>query len=154
MKIFICCLLILSFSNILFTQNNNLFESPKLYSKEGKYLGNVNKNPYDPNSISNPYGRYGSVYSSESINNPYGRYGSRYSSEGVTNPYSSTESPKIYGSGGTYLGRMNKNKYDSESTSNPYGKYGSPYSPTSINNPYSQYGSPFNPKSATSPYGR
>jgi len=53
----------------------------------GRYLGNVNSNPYDPNSISNPYGRYGSPYSPDSINNPYGQYGSPYSPNSVNNPY-------------------------------------------------------------------
>jgi hypothetical protein len=53
----------------------------------GRYLGNVNSNPYDPNSISNPYGQYGSPYSPDSINNPYGQYGSPYSPNSVNNPY-------------------------------------------------------------------
>jgi hypothetical protein len=61
--------------------------SPALYDREGKYLGNLNANRYDPNSVSNPYGRYGSPYSADSINNPHGRYGSPYSSESVNNPY-------------------------------------------------------------------
>ena len=37
-----------------------------------KYLGNLNQNPYDPNSVNNPYGQYGSKYSPDSIRNPYG----------------------------------------------------------------------------------
>lgn len=123
----------------------------KLYDKHGKYLGNVNNNPYDPNSISNPYGKYGSPYSSESINNPYSRYGSPYSSESATNPYS-YRSPRIYDKDGNYLGRYNSNKYDPESVSNPFSVYGSPYSPKSINNPYGEYGNPYNPNSVTYPY--
>jgi hypothetical protein len=62
-------------------------ESPALYSRDGKYLGNLNANKYDPNSVANPYGRYGSRHSPDSINNPHGQYGSRYSSESVNNPY-------------------------------------------------------------------
>ncbi len=58
----------------------------KLYSNDGKFLGNVNNNQYDPNSISNPYGRYGSEFSSDSINNPYSRYGNQYSNQYVPNP--------------------------------------------------------------------
>lgn len=53
----------------------------------GKYLGNLSANPYDPDSTSNPYGRYGSRYSQDSINNPYGQYGSPYSSDSANNPY-------------------------------------------------------------------
>lgn len=53
----------------------------------GKYLGNLSSNPYDPDSTSNPYGKYGSKYSPDSINNPYGRYGSKYSPDSPNNPY-------------------------------------------------------------------
>ena len=62
-------------------------QSPIIVSPDGKYLGNLNSNPYDPNSVSNPYGRYGSPYSADSINNPYGVYGSPYSTQSPNNPY-------------------------------------------------------------------
>jgi hypothetical protein len=39
--------------------------------QSGKYLGNLDANPYDQNSVSNPYGEFGSPYSQDSINNPY-----------------------------------------------------------------------------------
>ncbi len=58
-----------------------------VYAPDGTYLGELNRNPYDPNSISNPYGRYGSQYSPDSINNPYGVYGSPYSTQSPNNPY-------------------------------------------------------------------
>lgn len=48
---------------------------PKIYSSDGTYLGELSKNRYAPDSISNPYGRFGSKYSSDSINNRYGTYG-------------------------------------------------------------------------------
>ena len=60
--------------------------SPKLYDSDGNYRGNLNNNQFDPNSIANPYGRYGSQYSAESINNPYGA-GSQYNSDSPYNPY-------------------------------------------------------------------
>lgn len=69
--------------------------SPILIGEDGKYLGRLNSNIYDPESVSNPYGRYGSPYSPDSINNPYGKYGSPYSPYSVTNPYT-TQAPKIY----------------------------------------------------------
>ena len=65
-----------------------------LVSPSGKYLGNLSNNQYDPNSVSNPYGRYGSQYSPDSINNPYGKYGSQYSNQSANNPYA-TEAPRI-----------------------------------------------------------
>lgn len=49
-----------------------------LYADDGKYLGEMNANKYDSNSISNPYGRYGSPYSSESVNNLYRTSPQRY----------------------------------------------------------------------------
>jgi hypothetical protein len=61
-------------------------------SETGKYLGNLSANPYDQNSTSNPYGKYGSQYSNDSINNPYGKYGSPYSNDSSNNPYA-TSSP-------------------------------------------------------------
>jgi len=64
----------------------NDFNSPKMYDSQGGYHGNLNANPYDPNSVVNPYGRYGSPYSSDSINNPYGA-GSPYRQDSPTNPY-------------------------------------------------------------------
>lgn len=121
---------------------------PSLVGEDGVYLGTLSSNPYDPNSISNPYGRYGSRYSPDSIKNPYGMYGSRYSPYSATNPYT-TQAPKIVN---PYLGRLSANPYAPDSTSNRYGPYGSPYSRSSIMNPYGPYGSPFSPSSVTNPY--
>ena len=67
---------------------------------EHKYLGNLSANPYDTDSASNPYGKYGSKYSPDSVNNPYGTYGSKYSNQSANNP-SATDAPIIvnYGNG-------------------------------------------------------
>ena len=123
---------------------SGMAQSVYLYGNNGEYLGKVNQNPYDPDSICNPYGRYGSKYSSKSINNPYGRYGNPYSSESATNPYA-TQAPRMFGKTpdrkeSTYLGRLSRNPYAAESSSNPYGRYGSEYSSESIHNPYSTWG--------------
>jgi hypothetical protein len=67
-------------------------EPPKIYAQDGTYLGVLSSNPYMPDSTSNPYGKYGSQYSSTSINNPYGKYGSQYSLESIKNPYA-TKAP-------------------------------------------------------------
>lgn len=83
----------------------SLAQSPILVDPQsGQYLGNLNSNQYDPNSVSNPYGRYGSQYSPDSVNNPYGRYGSPYSPNSARNPYA-TQAPIIiapYSSGSNY----------------------------------------------------
>jgi len=67
----------------------------RIYGQDGTYLGRLNANRYDPESVANPYGRYGSAYSATSINNPYGAYGSAYSSQSARNPYTSTP-PIVY----------------------------------------------------------
>lgn len=54
---------------------------PKLYSS-GRYLGELSTDRYAPDSVSNPYGRYGSRYSPDSIHNPYGPYG-RYRTQTI-----------------------------------------------------------------------
>lgn len=59
----------------------------QLYSPQGKYLGNLNSNRFDPNSTSNQFGRYGSQFSPDSINNQFGRYGSQFSPDGVRNQF-------------------------------------------------------------------
>jgi len=104
-------------------------------SAEPKYLGNCNKDPFDQNSINNPYGTYGNPYSSDSVKNPYGEYGSKYSNKSVNNPYA-TDTPELYDQNGSYRGKLSANRFDPESVSNPYGQYGSRFSPDSINNSF------------------
>lgn len=65
--------------------------APEIYDPAtGKYLGNLNSNQYDPDSVNNSYGRYGNKYSPDSINNEYGKYGSKYSPDSPNNPYNTT----------------------------------------------------------------
>lgn len=80
----------LLFPTFAFAQEGLILIDPS----SGKYLGNLNSNQYDPNSVANPYGRYGSQYSQDSVNNPYGKYGSPYSSQSANNPYA-TQAPII-----------------------------------------------------------
>lgn len=61
-------------------------EAASLYAPDGTYFGELSANQFDPNSTSNPYGKYGQ-FSPTSINNPNGQYGSPYSTESVNNPY-------------------------------------------------------------------
>lgn len=81
---------------LLATSVTALADAPKIYSQDGKYLGNLSANQFDPDSVNNPYGQYGSEFSSESINNKFGRYGSEFSNESASNPYA-TEAPFIIG---------------------------------------------------------
>lgn len=73
---------------ILLTSVSVSAQPPHLVDRQtGKYLGNLSANKYDPNSTSNPFGRYGSQYSPDSINNSHGRYGSQHSNSSANNPY-------------------------------------------------------------------
>ena len=62
-------------------------QSPRIYAPDGTYLGNLNNNRFDPNSVSNPFGQYGSKFSPNSINNPFGQYGSPFSPNSVHNQF-------------------------------------------------------------------
>ena len=66
--------------------NSLAMDPPRLYDQEWNYRGKLSTNAYDPDSTSNPYGRYGSPYSPDSINNPFGA-GNPYSPSSPTNPY-------------------------------------------------------------------
>lgn len=68
-------------------------DSPQLYGSQGRFRGNLNSNRADPDSVANPYGRYGSKYSEDSINNRYGA-GTRYNSDSPNNRTS--EGLRIY----------------------------------------------------------
>ena len=62
--------------------------------KTGQYLGNLSTNQDDPDSVSNPHGRYGSKTSEDSINNINGKYGSPQSNDNMNNPYA-TNTPIV-----------------------------------------------------------
>lgn len=69
-------------------------QSPQIYAPDGTFLGNLNQNRFDPNSVSNPYGPYGSRFSPNSINNPFGQYGSQFSPNSVHNPFGTGAPPQ------------------------------------------------------------
>ncbi len=82
------------------------------------YIGNLNTNQFDPDSVHNKFGTYGNPYSSLSINNEYGQYGSPYSLYSANNPHT-LQAPRLYDSSGNFLGRLSANKFDIYSVTNP-----------------------------------
>lgn len=74
------------------------------------YLGCLNCDKYNSNSIWNAYGTYGSKYNSNSIWNAYGTYGSKYNSYSPWNSYSN-DSPVIVDKDGKFYGYFTTNKY-------------------------------------------
>ena len=48
----------------------NSSNSPHIYSPRGEYLGNLNNNQFDPNSVSNQFGA-GNPFRPNGVNNPF-----------------------------------------------------------------------------------
>lgn len=100
--------------------NNNLKEfdneyikllNCKIYSNDKKiFLGTINFNKYDNDSLANKYGTYGSQYSQISIFNKYGTYGSQYSSYSPFNEYTRTP-PIIVDNNSRVIGKLTANMY-------------------------------------------
>ena len=63
-------ILLLSVAIVFLTGDACLAGSPYLVAPNGQYLGNLNANPNDPNSVHNPNGMYGSPNSPYSATNP------------------------------------------------------------------------------------
>ncbi len=99
---------------ILYCLIANCLSAQTLYIYGGKdcdiYLGKLNANKYDTESIWNKYGSYGNKYNSKSIWNEYGTYGSEYSSYSPFNTYASNP-PIIIDSERNFYGYFTVNKY-------------------------------------------
>jgi len=80
-----------------------------LQGGDGQFLGTITENAFDSESILNPYGPYGSIYSPTSIHNVYSKYGSAYSALSINSPYA-TNPPILF------LNRLRRGPV----TSNPY----------------------------------
>ncbi|MDX9906548.1 MAG: hypothetical protein RBS55_08195 [Bacteroidales bacterium] len=79
-------------------------------SDHNVYLGCLNCNKYDANSIWNTYGTYGSKYNINSIWNAYGTYGSKYNLYCPWNQYSS-DPPVVVDKEGNFYGYFTVNKF-------------------------------------------
>ena len=108
-------------------------------------LGHLSANPHAPGSTANPAGRT----DPDSVTNPHGRYGSRASPQSAANPFAANP-PALEDSAGRYRGKLSANSFEADSVANPYGRYGSRYSADSINNPYGAG----NPLALDSPHHR
>lgn len=76
---------------------------------EEDYLGKLNANKYDSESIWNKYGTYGSKYNTKSIWNKYSTYGNSYNSYSPFNKYSTTP-PTLRDRNGKFYGYFTCNK--------------------------------------------
>ncbi len=83
-----------------------------------RFLGCLSCSRFDPDSVHNEFGHYGSRYSAYSIWNPYGRYGSPYSNFSPCNPYA-TRPPVVLDNDGLYYGRLTLNLFLPDAISEP-----------------------------------
>ena len=86
----------------------SLVES-KLVAADGTLLGNVNKNPYDTDSITNQYGQYGNPFNANSLFNNFGPYGNPYSALSPYNEFSRT--PPRFVKDGKTLAYLTANQF-------------------------------------------
>ena len=69
----------------------------KIYAQDSKmqYLGITSQNQYDTESIINPYGEYGRIYSQTSIRNTISQYGNAFSNYSAYSSFA-TKPPILY----------------------------------------------------------
>ena len=72
------------------------------------YLGNINTNKFDSNSIWNKFGTYGNKFNSKCIWNKYGTYGGSYSEYSPFNRFSQ-HPPVIVDADGNFYGYFTAN---------------------------------------------
>lgn len=75
--------------------STNVSSDTYLIAEDGQFLGKLNNNIYEQDSILNQYGPFGSPYSNTSIFNKFSPYGSEYGLLSINNPYCSTP-PKLF----------------------------------------------------------
>ena len=95
------------------------FSELRIVAANGTFLGTMNENAYDTNSIYNTYGTFGSKYASNSIFNQYGNYGSDYSDMSPFNQYASNP-PGLYDRQGNFYGTLSINRYANGVTDQTY----------------------------------
>ena len=79
------------------------------------FLGCLTCSEYDPSSIHNALGSYGSKYSLTSILNPDSDYGSQHGPESACNPYA-LKAPVIMNRDGKDFGQLTVNKSNRQRT--------------------------------------
>lgn len=108
--------------NIFFTILSSLFlsvvatsQTLHLYGGENHdvYLGCLNCDSYNQNSIWNTYGKYGNSYNSKSIWNAYGTFGNQYNSYSPWNAYLNNP-PVVVDKEGNFYGYFSINAYTSQ----------------------------------------
>jgi len=90
-----------------FLPSNPRLMGAAIVADNDTFLGVISRDEDDPDSITNPYGRFGSPWSPYSIWNPDTRYGSVDGKGSPWNPYA-TKPPKVY-DGNEFRGYLTTN---------------------------------------------
>ena len=106
MKKIVLLILLLSFSGVTSAQTLHLYGG----KNHNVYLGCLNCDKYDSNSVWNLFGAYGNKYNSSSIWNKYGDYGDKYSDTSPWNGYASNP-PVVVDKQGNFYGYFTVNAY-------------------------------------------
>jgi hypothetical protein len=77
------------------------------------YLGCLNCNNFDQNSIWNEFGKFGNIYNANCIWNEFGTFGNEFSAISPWNPYSSNP-PVVVDREGNFYGYFTVNEYNSK----------------------------------------
>ncbi len=83
--------------------------SAYIEAEDGTFLGKLNPNEFDSDSIFNEFGSYGSEFSPTSIFNDFSTYGGEYASQSPFNEYTSTP-PKVF-LNGNFAGYLTVNQF-------------------------------------------
>jgi hypothetical protein len=83
------------------------------------FLGCLNCNQFDSNSVCDQFGHYGSEFSSESIWDEFGHFGSRFSSDSPWNEFASSP-PVIVDKQGNFYGYFSSNSVQVQRTRIPW----------------------------------
>jgi len=75
-----------------------------------EYLGCLNCDKFDVNSIWNQFGTYGNRFATNSIWNKFGTYGNKFNNESPWNKFG-TKPPVVVDKDGNFYGYLSLNKY-------------------------------------------
>jgi len=105
-KIITLTILLLCFSLKSYSQTLHLYGG----KNNDEYLGCLNCDKFNSNSIWNAFGNYGSKFNSNSIWNAYGTYGSKYNQSSPWNANSQTP-PVVVDKEGNFYGYFTMNQF-------------------------------------------
>jgi hypothetical protein len=108
-KLLVSILLILAYSLKSYSQTLHLYGG----QNHDVYLGCLNCNSFDKNSIWNAYGNYGNSYNPKSIWNKFGTYGNDFNTYSPWNAYGSYP-PVVVDADGNFYGYFTVNGYNNK----------------------------------------